>query len=623
MRSTFLTRRRSQLEQSKNKRFSQIAKFGAKLPPTPDSCINWNQATELFKDIFRIEFNEQGEILTRTPAQPNDQGWLLHHRSLQITPLASEGPEKRFAVTYSGIQLKNKRNIALNIPGELTFTVLESEKNSLGIEKTETLSPILDAIVMGENLGLLNLVKRRLTGSSDLCACENEIKKAIEQANLSAARRISYKAALVAIEAVNLKPSYAPSLDAPYQEKVDKLVHAAWELYHETPDNFSTALKNYSSVIQEVKQELIETDRSGTLNVMLRQLEDETSARLALSEIDTTLLTSIQVLMSKHKLFNSEKAAKFYAIVEETRSSIESEAAHKNPEGLLTYKMQCLQAIRSDLKDFFSDEKEEKFSQDIDLKLSEAIRKINHLLYFKSGQAGNPLLHSLAEILPKDPKNKSAPASIESLVIQGKAEFLRESQDAKWRQVLRSWFQPLRSQKNQLKVTLNQIAEKKIPFAEKLSEMEMATKTSLKSSKSNAEKDFISIQIQAQTLCAVQAFSQNKIKEEELIQTLGNCGHAAMAQAFLERFNAHQRAAADYVEETTKQLADEFREPSSPEIAKEVSVEFRASPKASPRSGNLSAQASVWAERQRSAEGLAAATEATPVIETTAVGLVH
>src|SRR3990167_7760300 len=128
MRSTLLTRHRSDLKGSKNTRIRQIAKQGAVLASTDDSSVDWNQVIAHFRELIKIEFTERGEIQTSNHNQAVNSGWSLHHRGITIDKLPSEGNEKPFSVTYHDLHLKNKKNIAINIPGELKLWVVKDEK---------------------------------------------------------------------------------------------------------------------------------------------------------------------------------------------------------------------------------------------------------------------------------------------------------------------------------------------------------------------------------------------------------------------------------------------------------------------------------------------------------------
>lgn len=603
MRSTLSTRGRSVLSKSKNPSVKTLA--SSRQIPEWDGA-DWGLTIAFFRDFLKMSFTEDGEICA---SGSENSEWALHFLGLKVD-LPSEKDKRRFSVSYSNLCLKNKRNLIIDIPGELTLSLSKGEENRVTLENVETDSAILDAIVMGEALGLLNLMKRRLSGSSDLSTCENEIKNAIAHAQLCSARRIAYSATLAAIEALRLKPSYAPALDIPYQEEVDKLVFAAWELYHQRPEHFSGALQKYASTIQEVKNELIEIDRTGSLNIILRRLEEETSARLAISEIDTSLLTGLQNLMSAHKLFDSQKATAFYEIVEKTRLNIEHEAAFKNSEGLLQHKAECLENIRQDLHRFFENEKEHPFSEEVSLKLKEAIGKINRLLYFKPTPLGNPLLDSMAPLLRTESKKPSKPESIDALIHEAKMEWREASKAPRWQQFLRQYLQPRKHRLAQFKAKLHGIAETAEPLENKLSKIESETlaiqNAELKAwnfwRKTPGTQPIKNLESQATLLCALQAYFRAEIQTATLIGMLENLGHLDLAKAFENKSDANASAAKSYLQEMTESMAHEFKESTSSE-APEKTLEFRASPVASSKTrmaGQLNHH--LWAEHQRSAQ---------------------
>ncbi len=557
----------------------------------------------LLRKTLKAEFDKSGK--TASGIKILDAGWDWRLGTASIDPVSSAENEERFVFTY-GNKLKNKMNLQISLLGELKFTIVKNQNNKIRLEKIETNRPLLDAIVMGKNIELLSLVRRHfLKSKGNISVYQEDIENALKKPDISTMKKIALRTLLAAIEAIKSPPSYNSKLNAPFQEGIDALIYAAWELYNEAPENIDSGLERYASTLQKLKLVLFDKETTHTLIKIIVSLESEINPQFELKKIESELRTNMCTLATDiiRQIKNTAITDGIEVLINET--DVNTELAIKNPDGLFYEKRRRLEVSQKVMSSFLKEEENDPSAGQYDAKLAAAISEVNALLYFKKSASGKDLLDSIPSILPHDSKNTRKATTIYAVIENAKRELAGDSKLPQWLQVLKRFLQPVLYQQDQLRMALRKIVETdKEALIDKLSRIEKATFAAIAKSKPGPwafwraprkEEEFQKIMLQTKALCTIQAFSRSEIFEEKLIEELNLSSQSALvfaknnklskklkdagelalavAKSIQDKFIANEIAANTYQIETDKLRREEYQEPAESQNSTEKALE--------------------------------------------------
>lgn len=571
------------------------------------------QRYEQQRDRFFAQFPEENHVLKahfegawnqmivnaltgfEIPGNPN---WFIDHSAIVAKLKPSENNGLRISIKHSPLKFKKFTNGVfehLELGGELKISLVlirdeKSGQDVFAIEKIRSSNPVIDDLIMGENIGplakasALEAMKVDENNCFDLkkiSDCEKRIFAQLENSKISAMQRIALSATLTALNAILQKPKIEIEAENQYQESLKTLIHSAWGLCEEQPENTATTLETYFLTLTSLAQQAQAIDPSGTLNNVLYQHQREIAPQRALSLVNSLLLRAFSSDNQQYNLALKTVLTQTTEGNPKTDSEI-NQLSIKNPRGQLYEKLTHIEKALMLMKNSSRGKNNISNPTNAQNALKEAFSKVIELLYFNPNpldSESNTMLASLSEFFDLGKVNCTNMASIlENAQLSMKPTPVEKP---KWWQFWR--IEDRRKyEKFSLQKKLSAVAENPNLFLqEKLQRIQKITNEAMPHVfwKKAQREEYTRLQEKTRALCATEAFVHGEIAPTTFAAQMNKSGEKGkqLSFQFKKQLSRDIKNAEEYHQKFWNFRAEEHRELVKGEQASYgLSVDFKS-----------------------------------------------